>query len=150
MPAPASEPQPGHMQPFANWQGGQVAYTGVPEQLCVWKTCGEGGSEAVALQQIRARPFVQSLSSWHVLAHVAAQRPLQHIGVEAVPLQSEDSMHRVGQFVVAGFKHRPCTRTVASNVCTVVQQISLCAALHIESLVHSVGQFSTGVQMGRE
>jgi hypothetical protein len=98
------------------------------------------------LQQICSK---QSLSCVHVMAQVAAQRPLQQVGVASSPAHCDDETQVFGQGCTAGSRQRPVALRLGSTAWTVVQQISPRFASHCASRVQAAGQALVSVQIGR-
>jgi hypothetical protein len=126
----------------------QLSYMGVPEQRGTWNDLGATGSVPADRQQIRFCPLEQSLSCMQVLAQVAAQVPLQQIGVALVVAQSADEVHAVGHGVSEGVRQSPGAARFGSRACVVVQQASPLEALQPTSEKHEIGQSPGAVQMG--
>jgi hypothetical protein len=145
VPAPASAPQPGQLQPLT-WHCEQLVKFGVPEHDGTWKRRGGAGSSCDGERQ-QIWP-VQSLLCMQLFGQVAAQKPLQQRAAVALPAQSDDVEHVFGQGVDIGFKQRPLELRLGSSAPTDVQQISPLAVLQLVSPAHAVGQLLAAVQMG--
>jgi hypothetical protein len=125
----------------------QDVAVGVPAHTRVAsKTTGAGGKSCAGdLQQISP---LQSLLWVQLLGQLAAQRPLQQIGVVVDPLQSAEDEHCLGHAVIEGLRHTPRDARPGSSTEAEVQQASPLAVSQSASLEHPVGQSLAAVQIG--